>query len=132
MNGKKFRGTIGGTGLSISSFSENKEWAVKFAEMIVSEECQSTFYMQHGGQPGHKAAWTNEEANKLSNNFFRNVLPTMENGYLRPRYNGYLHFQDKAGHPLHQFLLHGGNAKNVLGKFNLLYQESFQPALAKP
>jgi multiple sugar transport system substrate-binding protein len=88
--------------------------------------------MQHGGQPGHKAAWTNEEANKLSNNFFRNVLPTMENGYLRPRYNGYLHFQDKAGHPLHQFLLHGGNAKNVLGKFNLLYQESFQPALAKP
>ena len=132
MNGKKFRSTIGGTGISISSFSENKEWAVKFAEMIVSEECQTTFYVQHGGQPGHKAAWINDEANKLSNNFFRNVLPTMENGYLRPRYNGYLHFQDKAGHPLHQFLLHGGNAKNLLGKFNLLYQESLQPELAKP
>jgi multiple sugar transport system substrate-binding protein len=132
MNGKKLRSTIGGTGISVSSSSEHKEWAVKFAEMVVSEECQSTFYVQHGGQPGHAAAWKSKDANKLCNDFFSKVLPAMQNGYLRPRYNGYLHFQDAAGEPLHQFLTNGGNAKNILRKFNHLYQQSFQPAMAKP
>jgi len=131
-SGKKLKSTIGGTGISVSSSSSNKEWAVKFVEMIVSEEGQSTFYVQHGGQPGHKSAWTNDEANLLCNDFFKSVLPVMENGYMRPRYNGYLHFQDKAGEPLQEYLSNGGNAKNVLGTFNLFYQESFQHALAKP
>jgi multiple sugar transport system substrate-binding protein len=127
-NGKRLRSTIGGTGLAVSTFSENKEWAVKFAEEIVSEKCQSTFYVEHGGQPGHKAAWVSEKVNGLTNHFFKNVLPTMENGYMRPRYNGYLHFQDHAGNPIQEYLLNGGNAKNVLTEINKLYKQS----LTKP
>ena len=130
--GPQLRSTIGGTGISVSAFSANKQWAIKFASEIVSETCQSTFYVQHGGQPGHKAAWTNESANQLCNQFFRVVLPVMENGYMRPRYHGYLHFQDRAGDPLREFLLHGGNPKNVLEKFNHIYRQSLEHALVKP
>ena len=131
-NGHALRSTIGGTGLSVSAYSQHKEWAVRFAEAIASEECQSTFYVQHGGQPAHKVAWKNDAANQLCNQFFRNVLPTMENGYLRPRYHGYLHFQDRAGEPLHHFLLHGGSPKKVLDSFNHMYRQSLEHMLVKP
>jgi multiple sugar transport system substrate-binding protein len=127
-NGTRLRSTIGGTGLAVSAFSENKEWAVKFAEQVVSAKCQSTFYVEHGGQPGHKAAWVSDKVNQLTNNFFKNVLPTMGNGYMRPRYNGYLHFQDHAGNPIQEYLMNDGNAKNVLKEINNLYKQS----LAKP
>lgn len=130
-NGQNLRSTIGGTGISVSAFSDHKDWAIKFAEEIVSQKCQSGFYVQHGGQPGHKTAWLNEDANHLCNDFFKNVLPVMENGYMRPRYNGYLFFQDHAGKPLQQFLLNGGNPLQVLKKMNHLYHQSLQPALVK-
>ncbi len=64
-NDKKLRTTIGGTGLAVSSFSKHKDIAVDFASMVVSGECQRTLYVQHGGQPGHRSAWIDAEANRL-------------------------------------------------------------------
>ena len=124
-NGRKLRGTIGGTGLAVSAFSRHKEHALWFAKEIASSKCQSTFYVEHGGQPGHKAAWISEKANCLCNNFFKNVLPVMENGYVRPRYNGYLFFQDHAGKPLQKYLRGNLNAFEVLQEMNELYKKSY-------
>jgi len=125
INGKRLKTTIGGTGIAVSASSRHKEAAVDFAQWIVSEVMQQTFYVEHGGQPGHKSAWTNEDANRLTNNFFKNVLPVMENGYIRPRYNGYLHFQDHAGAPLQECLMNNGDAIATLEKMNKIYKESF-------
>lgn len=124
--GQLLKTTIGGTGISVSVFSKYPEIAVDFARMVVSGECQRTMYVQHGGQPGHRSAWTDPEANRLTNNFFREVLPVMENGYLRPRYNGYLHFQDQAGDPLQHCLLHDGDALSALQEMNKIYRESIK------
>lgn len=120
----RLRSTIGGTGLAVSANSGNKETAIQFTQWISSGECQSTFYIQNGGQPGHLSAWIDKDVNLLCNNFFINILPSMERGYIRPKYNGYLHFQDHAGKPLQDFLLLGGNPKDVLHKMNSLYRES--------
>jgi multiple sugar transport system substrate-binding protein len=125
-NGEKLRSTIGGTGMAISSGCKHIEVAVAFAKMVASPLHQSTFYVQHGGQPGHGAAWKNQKANELTHQYFKNVYPVMDRGYIRPRYNGYLHFQDHAGDPLHEYLLKGGNPKSVLQKMNLIYSESLQ------
>jgi multiple sugar transport system substrate-binding protein len=81
-------------------------------------------YVQHGGQPGNKSAWIDKDANHLTNNFFKTILPVMENGYLRPRYNGYLYFQDKAGEPLHQCLRINGDPAKVIREMNKIYQQS--------
>jgi len=122
--GNKLRTTIGGTGLAVSAFSKHKKQSLDFAALIVSGECQRTLYVQHGGQPGHRSAWLDKDANQLTNNFFKNLLPVMEDGYTRPRYNGYLHFQDRAGIPLQKCLMENGNASTTLNEMNKIYQQS--------
>lgn len=124
VNGNKLQTTIGGTGLAVAAFSKNKNAAIDFTQWIASEEMQRTFYMQHGGQPGHRSAWEDTGANTLTHNFFKNVLPVMDNGYVRPRYNGYLHFQDAAGLPLQQCIMQNENPAIALQKMNTLYQQS--------
>ena len=52
------------------------------------------------------------------------TLPALERAYVRPRYNGYLHFQDNAGIPLWDYLKHGGNAGQVLDKINRMYRQA--------
>jgi len=123
-NGNKFRTTIGGTGLAVSAFSKHKEIALDFTSWIVSGEMQRTFYVQHGGQPGHRSAWKDDEANKLTHDFFKNILPIIDNGWVRPRYNGYLHFQDHAGLPLQKCLLENGDPAETLNEMNKIYRQS--------
>ena len=123
-NGTRLKTTIGGTGLSVSAFSKHKEIAVDFAAMIVSPGCQQTMYVQNGGQPGHRLAWTNEDANHLTNNFFSNLLQVMDNGYTRPRYNGYLHFQDHAGLPLQKCIQENSDPLTALKEINEIYRQS--------
>ena len=120
----RLRSTIGGTGIAVSSTSNHKEIAIQFAQWITSGECQSTFYVENGGQPGHLSAWKGNNANLICNNFFSNLLPAMDRGYIRPRYNGYLHFQDHAGEPLFHYLMNGGSAERVLEIMNSIYKES--------
>ncbi len=43
------------------------------------------------------------QTNAASNDYFRATLPTLDDAYLRPRYAGYLHFQDEAGPIVHRF-----------------------------
>lgn len=121
---KRLRSTIGGTGLSVSAATKHKKEAVDFAAWVCSPEVQAGLYVQHGGQPGHGAAWTDRMANMIANNFFYSVRPVMENGYVRPRYNGYLHFQDHAGEPIQQYLLNPVNPGKVLKEINSIYQQS--------
>lgn len=126
----RLRSTIGGTGLAVSANCAHKSIAVEFAQWVASPACQSTLYVENGGQPGHGAAWTSRHANYLANDFFNTLLPVMENGYMRQRYNGYLYFQDHAGHPLQEYLLHGGNPRHTLEKMNRLYRESLRQNLS--
>jgi len=123
-NGVKLRTTIGGTGLSVSAYTKNRDVALDFAQMAVSATCQRTMYVQHGGQPGHRSAWTDTTANLLTGGFFDAVLPVMDNGYMRPRYNGYLYFQDHAGNPLQQCLINNGDSKKTLDEMNKIYRSS--------
>lgn len=127
-NGAKLRTTIGGTGLAVSAFTEYKSAAVDFASWVVSGEIQRTLYVQNGGQPGHRSAWTDQDANHLTNDFFTNILPVMDNGYMRPRYNGYLGFQDHAGEPLQNCLMNDGDPVSTLKEMNRIYKESILSA----
>lgn len=122
---KRLRTTLGGTGLSVSAFSGNPTEALAFAEWVVSPRIQSTLYAENGGQPGHRLAWTSERNNLLTHDYFKNTLSSLDDAYVRPRYDGYLHFQDKAGDPIREYLQHGGKEQEVLDIIDQIYAESF-------
>lgn len=122
-DGQPLRSTLGGTGLAISARSENREAALEYAQWIASPQCQRSLYVESGGQPGHRAAWTDESANRLTGDFFRDTLSTLDAAYLRPRYDGYLPFQDEAGPVVHRYYAHG-DARACLDELNALYRGS--------
>jgi multiple sugar transport system substrate-binding protein len=121
---ERFRTTIGGTGLAVSAASRFPKLALEFARFVAEAECQRTMYVQHGGQPGHRGAWTDPEADRLTGGFFSSVLPVMERGYIRPRYHGYLQFQDLAGDPLRDCLMKGSDPDEALDAMDAIYRDS--------
>ena len=118
------RSTLGGTGLAISVTCRYPEIALEYAQFVASGACQRTLYFQSGGQPAHRSAWLDDEVNRASHNFFRNSLPAMERAYLRPRYDGYIYFQDYGGPVVHEYLAQGGEPALFVRRLQRLYLES--------
>jgi multiple sugar transport system substrate-binding protein len=122
--GNMLRTVLGGTGLAVSSFCHNAEKAAAFAEYTASPDIQSTLYYDGGGQPAHRKAWTDSYTNGNCLDFFKDTLKTLDNAYLRPRYSGYLYFQDRAGDIVREYVMNGGNADTAVEKLNVLYLNS--------
>jgi multiple sugar transport system substrate-binding protein len=126
VNGRRCRSTLGGAGLAVSSRCRHLEEALRYCQFVASPACQATLYFDSGGQPGHRAAWLDAEVNARSNHFFADTLATLDDAWLRPRYNGYLDFQDRAAPVVHAFLRTEMEAAKVLDKLNRIYRESHE------
>jgi multiple sugar transport system substrate-binding protein len=125
----KLCSTLGGTGLAISARCWHKEEAAAYARFVAQGECQRTLYFESGGQPGHRLAWEDAGVNLASNGFFERTLLALDRAYLRPRYSGYLDFQDKAGPAVQQYLQYGGNPSAVIEHLSRLYGDSRPDAI---
>jgi multiple sugar transport system substrate-binding protein len=124
INNQKLITTLGGTGLAISAQSKHKELAAKFVEFTGSETVQKCIFFDNGGQPGHRQAWLDKHTNAVSLDFFKDTLPALDRSFLRPRYHGHIYFQDRAGAPIREFMMNGGNPEQLLQKLNDLYVKS--------
>lgn len=120
------RSTLGGAGLAVSSYSRHIETAVEYCRFVSCPDSQQGLYFTSGGQPGHRSAWLASESNRVSNNFFKNTLSTLDTAWVRPRWNGYLHFQERAGAIVHRYMWGGGNARDEVCKLNGLATESLR------
>ncbi len=118
--------TLGGTGLAVSAATSEIETVMQYVAYVGSENIQKTLFFDGGGQPGHRKAWEDEHTNTLTSNFFKNTLPALDRAFLRPRYNGHMYFQDRAGGPIREYLMNGGNEKELLQKLNTLYYTSLK------
>ncbi len=124
INGRHCRTTLGGAGLAISARCADLQAALDYALFVADPMCQRTLYVDSGGQPGHRAAWTDDRVNGLCRNYFRNTLAALDRAFLRPRYPGYIYFQDRGGTPIRDYMKKGGDAHAVLAILNGLYHES--------
>ena len=121
------RGAIlGGAGLAISSATRHPEVAADYAAYVAGPDVQRTIYFTSGGQPGHRAAWVDDAVNAASTNFFRDTLETLDNAYLRPRYNGYQTVQERTGEIIHRFLKDDGRIDATLDALDRVYAGSRQ------
>jgi multiple sugar transport system substrate-binding protein len=124
LNCKALRSTLGGAGLTISRACRHPEQALAYAQYAASSTIQKTIYTHSGGQPGHRAAWLDEALNAASNNFFINTLPTLDAAWVRPRFPGFIAFQEVASILVHRYLLHGGPESSVLDQMDQALAQS--------
>ena len=85
---------LGGAGIAVSAYSPHLTEAVDHAFWLASPEVQEGVYFDGGGQPGYAAAWDSDRTNALARDFFRSTRRTLEGAYVRPRFAGYIEFQD--------------------------------------
>lgn len=125
INGAGPSGTvIGGTGIAISSCTAHADIAVDYALWIASAGCQQDLYFTAGGQPGNAVAWEDDVCNAATRDFFRNTRQTLETAWLRPRYDGYMDFQDRGGDIIHDFLFKERDIPETLQTLQSAYQDS--------
>jgi multiple sugar transport system substrate-binding protein len=76
---------LGGVGLAVSAHSSFPQEAAEYAAFVAAAEVQRGVYFESGGQPGHRAAWTDAAVNEASGGFFASTLATLDDSFLRPR-----------------------------------------------
>lgn len=87
---------LGGAGIAVSATASDLHAARAFALWVASGETQRGVYFDAGGQPGNAAAWTDARLNHETLDFFSGTRATLEGAYLRPRFIGYIEFQDRV------------------------------------
>ncbi|WP_203962605.1 extracellular solute-binding protein [Actinocatenispora thailandica] len=106
---------LGGVGLAVSAHCADPDPALRFAAAVVDPAFQSGGYATAGGQPGHRAAWTDPAVNAASSDFFAATLATLDRSFLRGRDAGYPAFQRAAGEALHAGIRRGDGDREILG-----------------
>lgn len=125
---KRLRSTLGGTGLAISQRCRERDLAFEYARFVASPDVQRGMFVIAGGQPGHRSAWTDRTVNRMCGDFFADTLRTLDEAWLRPRYSGYIPFQDRASGLVHRYLADGGDPRATLAVIDRAYRESLHHA----
>lgn len=128
LNGTPVRTVLGGTGIAISARCAVPEIALEYCLHTAGRKWQRTLYGVCGGQPARRSSWEDPVLNDLTGDFFRRTQASIEQACVRPRYPGYVKFQEKAGTPLVRFLRDGASPAETLGEIRRL-QEQSRPAL---
>jgi multiple sugar transport system substrate-binding protein len=116
---------LGGTGIAVSAFSRNPKEATDFAYWIASGPIQRELYAKAGGQPGHSAAWEDDDVNRNASEFYRATRATLDGAWVRPRHNGYMAFQQQASDRINKGLKDGEAAPRVVADLNRMFANSF-------
>jgi multiple sugar transport system substrate-binding protein len=122
--GPEWSGTLGGAGLAVSSGSSSADEAIAFARFTCSPDVQRGAYVEGGGQPAHRTAWTDPGVDAAANGFFSSTLPALDRAYLRPRFDGFLSFQDDAGAVIHGSVRNGTDPDATLDRIDKLFRGS--------
>jgi len=117
--------TLGGTGIAVSARTRFPSESVSLAYWLAGEEAQAGPYAAAGGQPANVAAWQDGTVNALTHDFYRCTRRTLDGAWIRPRYNGYMRFQEAASVAINDALRHGRDAADLVDQLNRLFADSF-------
>lgn len=88
--------TLGGTGIGISKRCRPSPQLLDHLRWLLSEEAQTGFIPTHDGQPSRRSSWHDATVNAQWNSFYEHTADTLENAYVRPRFNGAIAFQTRC------------------------------------
>jgi multiple sugar transport system substrate-binding protein len=124
LRGKRLRSVLGGAGLAVSRFAKHREAALDYARFTASPEVQSGIFFSAGGQPGHRSAWVDPEINAHCGNYFKDTLSTLDEAIMRPKYPGYMQFQDTATPVVHRCVTGTETVRTTAAELQKLYKNS--------
>ncbi len=85
---------LGGAGLMVSAYRPHRAEAAAYALHVAAAATQRTTYLAAGGQPAHRAAWSDPAADAAAGGFFSGTAATMAGSWTRPRGPGFTDFQN--------------------------------------
>jgi len=115
---------LGGAGIAVSRRTAHPKEAVAHAFWLASADVQRGVYYDSGGQPGHAAAWDADRTNADSLDFFRGTRATLEQSWVRPRYDGWLAVQGQVGTLINQVLTGDLEPDRCLDQAQVIYEAS--------
>lgn len=104
---------MGGTGIALSIHCQPTPELINHIMGYVSDYVQATLVVENGGQPSNVCAWHDSQANELTQHFFRDTLATVSGAYVRPKYDGYIEFQDTSSGLIREGLLSDTSASVI-------------------
>lgn len=119
--------TIGGTGLGISARCVHREAALAYAR-FAAEPATQLLFARHHGQPAHRAGWEDEAIDARFGGCYRDTRATMDRCWIRPRYDGYLGFQETGGDSIEAFLRGETGLPDLLDRLEILHAASARKA----
>ncbi|BCP53965.1 membrane protein [Kaistia sp. 32K] len=103
--GQGRRGSVlGGTGIALTKRCAPNDKLLDHLRWLMREPTQSTFIPRHDGQPSALAAWADPEVNAAAGRFYLDTLETASTAWVRPRFDGYIAFQNAASGIVRQTL----------------------------
>ncbi|WP_375449676.1 extracellular solute-binding protein [uncultured Devosia sp.] len=113
--------TLGGTGIGISTRAKVTPQLLAHLDWLMGESTQAGFISAHDGQPSARSAWTSDSINAHWNGFYRNTSATMDAAIVRPRFAGYIAFQEWASAFLRSAIAGGIPAPDIVAEINTRY-----------
>jgi len=119
----KIGSTIGGTGLAVSASCKAPDAARSYAKFAASLSTQREF-AHHHGQPARAEIWSDGVIDHKFGGCFAATRATMERSWIRPRYSGYLGFQEQGGSLIEQHLRGSLGETDVLDRLQRAFVAS--------
>ncbi|WP_432878969.1 hypothetical protein ACQPYH_32035 [Kribbella sp. CA-245084] len=98
-------GTLGGTGLAVTPRAYSKVLAVtKYVRGLLDVRTQLELVSAVGGQSATAAVWESEAVDRAWNGHYSATLGTLRTSYVRPRFDGWIGFQDELSERVRELL----------------------------
>jgi multiple sugar transport system substrate-binding protein len=118
--------TIGGTGLAVSAHCKAPDAALAYAAFAASAKAQMMFGHQHG-QPARIETWSDAAIDQTYGGCFAATRASMESSWIRPRFAGYLGFQEQGGRLVESHLRGDLDESILLAKLQNVFSASGLP-----
>jgi len=115
--------TLGGAGLGVSASCQHVEAALDYVRFAAQADTQIAF-THHHGQPARVEAWESPNADATFQSYCRNTRMTHNKAWIRPRYNGYMSFQAKAGNMIESHLRGEHSSSAIIDQLTTLHCQS--------
>ncbi|WP_456696613.1 extracellular solute-binding protein [Aeromicrobium sp. P5_D10] len=112
---------LGGTGIAVSAGCDVDDALRDHLRWLMSPQTQMDFVPRHAGQPAAVSAWESEKVNAEATDFYVATRSTIEQAWVRPRYDGAIAFQQRAADEVRRSLFDDRDPDRLARVLDALY-----------